>query len=137
MDRVTKKDCTIMLFIAIMTAAMLFGCKSTEYVPVERVRDIYHNSVDTVRDSVYLDRFRNVWFNGDTVHVVENIREYIYRYRVSNDTVKETDTLYVRYTVEKQLTRYQRFKQDYFELISVTLIFVVILLRALHKRCRL
>lgn len=134
MGGITKKDWLFMLFIALVTAAMLFGCKSIEHVPVERVRDVYHNSVDTVMDSVYKDRFRNVWFNGDTVHVVENIREYVYRYRVSNDTIHETDTVYVRYTVEKQLTKYQRFKQDFFESIFVVLILMGGFL--FFKRCK-
>ena len=100
--------------VCLLLAALLSGCRVTEYVPVEvetvktdttyvsllRVDSVYH------RDSVFVEH------KGDTVWL-EKYR-YIYKYKVQTDTLwhERTDTISVPYPVEKQLTRWQQFKMD-------------------------
>lgn len=101
------------LFLILLTAAILSGCRTVEYYPVETVRTdtIYVNrlSVDSVmvRDSIYIVE------RGDTV--LEHRYHYIYKYRDRVDTLymSKTDTISVPYPVEKQLTKWQQTKVDY------------------------
>lgn len=101
------------LFIILLTTAILSGCRTVEYYPVETVRTdtIYVNrlSVDSVmvRDSIYIHE------RGDTV--LEHRYHYIYKYRDRVDTLylASRDTVSVPYPVEKELTRWQSVKVDY------------------------
>ena len=97
----------------ISIAAILSGCRTIEYYPVETVRTdtIYVNrlAVDSilVRDSIYVRE------KGDTI--LEHRYHYIYRYKDRVDTLylASRDTIGVPYPVEKELTRWQSFKVDY------------------------
>ena len=117
------------LFLILLTAAILSGCRSIEYYPVESVRTdtIYVNrlAVDSVlvRDSVYIHE------RGDTV--TEYRYQYVYRYKDRVDTlyISSRDTVSVPYPVEKELTRWQRTKVDYggwaIGIVFVTILVVV------------
>lgn len=101
------------LFIILQTTAILSGCRTIEYYPVETVRTdtVYVNrlAVDSVmvRDSIYIHE------KGDTI--LEHRYHYIYRYKDRVDTLylASRDTVSVPYPVEKELTRWQSFKVDY------------------------
>ena len=101
------------LFIILLTTAILSGCRTIEYYPVETVRTdtVYVNrlAVDSVmvRDSIYIHE------KGDTI--LEHRYHYIYRYKDRVDTLylASRDTVSVPYPVEKELTRWQSFKVDY------------------------
>ena len=101
------------LFLILLTAAILSGCRTVEYYPVETVRTdtVYVNrlAVDSVmvRDSIY------IYEKGDTV--TEHRYHYIYKYRDRVDTLylASRDTVSVPYPVEKELTRWQSVKVDY------------------------
>ena len=107
-------DMKILRFLLCFTAlALLCGCRTIEYYPVETVRTdtVYVNrlAVDSVmvRDSIYIHE------KGDTV--TEHRYHYIYKYRDRVDTLylASRDTVSVPYPVEKELTKWQSFKVDY------------------------
>lgn len=81
---------------------LLTGCKSTEYVPVERVRDVYHNTTDTVRDSIRHDVYVKEWMKGDTVYRDSIDVRYVDRWRVKHDTVIEVDSIPVITPVKEE-----------------------------------
>jgi len=95
----------------------LCGCSRVQYVPVETVRydSVYiHN---TARDSVYISdsTYTLVKAVSDTIIITQYRELTKYRDRTRNDTIvsTRTDTIRVPYPVEKQLTRWQRWKQDF------------------------
>lgn len=79
--------CLLALFVFLMLLLAVTGCTTTKYVPVEVTRDVYHNTTDTVRDSIYHDVFHDVYVKGDTVY--NNKTEYLYKWKYIN----KTDTL--------------------------------------------
>ena len=103
----------IHLFITIiLLASAICSCRSVKYVPVESVRQdtVYVNRLQ--RDSVYVADSVFVREKGDTVQIVRT--RYIDRFRNRADTLRmiSTDTIRVPYPVERELTRWQRFKLD-------------------------
>lgn len=95
----------------VMVLLMLCGCR-TEYVPLETVK----------KDSVYLDKWRkDSIFVRDSVYVREkDDTVYMYKYKhVYIDKLK-TDTMYVFRTdsvdvpvpVERELSRWERWKME-------------------------
>lgn len=103
----------IHLFITIiLLASATCSCRSVKYVPVESVRQdtVYVNRLQ--RDSVYVADSVFVREKGDTVQIVRT--RYIDRFRNRADTLRmiSTDTIRVPYPVERELTRWQRFKLD-------------------------
>ena len=95
------------LSIILLMAAILSGCRSIEYYPVETVRTdtVYVNrlAVDSVmvRDSIFIHK------KGDTV--LEHRYHYIYRYKDRVDTLylARRDTVSVPYPLEKELNKWQ------------------------------
>lgn len=88
----------IYIVSACIIALIFCGCTSTKYIPVETVRDVYHHSTDTIRDSISHTVYVNQYVKGDTVY---NDRvEYIYkdRWRVHDSIVIQRDS--IRYPVE-------------------------------------
>lgn len=94
--------CLLATSAIILILLLLTGCKTTKYVPVEVTRDVYHNTTDTVRDSIFHDVFHDVYVKGDTVY--NNKTEYLYKYKYINktDTLAVIDSIpYTVTTVEK------------------------------------
>ena len=94
----------------------LAGCKTVKFVPVPEYHTLYKTRVDTVQrwDSVY---FRDSVFTatkGDTVYLTKTHWRERFRkiYHVKADTVMQRDSVRVPYPVEKQLTKWQRWKMD-------------------------
>ena len=95
-------------------AVLLAGCKTREFVEVERIlRDTTYITKE-VRDSVFLHDSVSVKERGDTVFVERWHTKY--RERLQTDTVyrSRTDTVPKPYPVEKlverQLTGWQRLR---------------------------
>ena len=101
---------TAVLWLAVLLLMSLAGCRGVKYVPVETVRtdSIYLNKLQ--RDSIVKYDSIYVRDKGDTVWL-EKYR-YVYRDRVVRDTVYvgRTDSVQVPYPVERELTRWQRFR---------------------------
>lgn len=103
----------LLLFFVIMS---LTGCKTVKFVPVPEYHTLYKMRVDTVQrwDSIYFRDSVFIAAKGDTVfltktHWRERLRNV---YHVKVDTVMQRDSIPVPYTVEKQLTKWQRWKMD-------------------------
>lgn len=121
-------------WLAILMLALLCGCTTTKYVPVESVRTEYRDH-DVLRvDSVMLHDSVVIRSAGDTV-LMEKWR---WRDRVSivRDTVSvtKTDSIQVPYPVEKQLTRWERTKMDWGGWAMLALMVVMATLAWLWKR---
>lgn len=120
--------------IAVLCMIMLLsGCKTTRYVPVERMRTEYKDRVvavhDTVRDSVLVlnDVYRHdsvsVLSRDDTVYVERwhtllqsiQLRNRAERSKAAHDTlyVTRTDSVRVPVPVERKLTKWERVKMDF------------------------
>lgn len=119
--------------IACVIISMLFGCKTTRYVPVESVRTEYKDRVvavhDTVRDSVLMlnDVYRHdsvlIRMKGDTVYVERwhtlmlnsQLRNRAERSKAAHDTlyVTRTDSVRVPVPVERKLTKWERVKMHF------------------------
>lgn len=84
----------IIYIISACVIALIFcGCTSTKYIPVETVRDVYHNTTDTIRDSVSHTVYVNQYVKGDTIY---NDRiEYLYkdRWKVHDSIVILRDSI--------------------------------------------
>ena len=88
----------IYIISACIIALIFCGCTTTRYIPVETVRDVYHNTTDTIRDSISHTVYVNQYVKGDTIY---NDRvEYLYkdRWRVRDSIVILRDS--VAYPVE-------------------------------------
>ena len=94
----------IYIISACIIAVIFCGCKSTKYIPVETVRNVYHNTTDTIRDSINHTVYVNQYVKGDTVF--RDRIEYLYkdRWRVRDSIVIQRDS--VAYPVE--VIKYQK-----------------------------
>lgn len=114
----------------IFLAAILYSCKSIQYVPVETMkRDTTYLSqtkIDSIyhRDSIYVER------KGDTVYLSKY--KYLYKYIEKHDTLwrEKVDTVRVAYPVEAQLTKWQKIKINIGEYLITAIALVIIWLCA-------
>lgn len=108
----------------------LVGCKTIEYVPVEKVVE----KEIVKRDSIYITKvkvdsikevdsvFVNTYIKGDTIY--QDKYKYVYRYKdkvrvdtlwvfgIDSVVVDSTKTITITKEVEKPLTWWQKLKQD-------------------------
>lgn len=118
------------IIVLILLAIMLYGCKSIQYVPVETIkRDTTYISqikIDSIyhRDSIYVEH------KGDTVYLSKY--KYLYKYIEKRDTLwhEKTDTIQVAYTVEAQLSKWQKIKINMGEYLIAAIALVIIWLCA-------
>ncbi len=109
------RQLTSAVYLAAVTVAvaLLCGCTSTKYVPVETVKTEYVDRESARVDSVTLRDSVFVRSGGDTIWV----EKWRWRDRVSRAsdtvTVVKTDSVQVPYPVEKPLTRWQQAKMDF------------------------
>lgn len=114
---------------------MIVSCRSVKYVPVETVKtdSVYVNKVQ--RDSIRLQDSIFVFVKGDTVRIEKY--KYLYRDRVVRDTVRlvERDSVQVPVPVEKELSRWQRWKQEVggFAMAGITVLLAVGIFRIVRK----
>ena len=104
-----------MLSILLVTLC-LTGCKTVKFVPVPEYHTLYKTRVDTVQrwDSVYFRDSVFIAAKGDTVYLTKTHWRERFRnvYHIKADTVMQRDSIPVPYPVEKQLTKWQRWKMD-------------------------
>jgi len=128
--------------LAFLTAALLAGCTSVRYVPLENVS---HDSVYIdrwLRDSIYLHDsvFVSRWAQGDTVYVDKVVTRYKYRDRWRYDTVAvvRTDSVQAPYPVEKDLSWWEKTRMYSFPIlvamVAVLAFVVVWLVKKLRKK---
>ena len=140
---------TLSILLALLWLLSLTGCKTVRYVPVPEYHTLYKTRVDTVQR---LDSVRDVqWMTvrevdstqlaalGIQIKGLKNallIERNKLLQKMSNekthkiDTVMQRDSIPVPYPVEKQLTKWQRWKMDLggwaMGVAAVLVIFVVI-----------
>nr|DAO41757.1 MAG TPA: hypothetical protein [Crassvirales sp.] len=104
-----------MLSILLVTLCLI-GCRTVRYVPVPEYHTLYKTRVDTVQrwDSVYFRDSVYIAVKGDTVYLTKTHWRERFRnvYHIKADTVMQLDSIRVPYPVEKQLTKWQRWKMD-------------------------
>ena len=119
----------------ILLASAIWSCRSVKYVPVETVKtdSVYVNKVQ--RDSIRLQDSIFVFVKGDTVRIEKY--KYLYRDRAVRDTVRlvERDSVQVAVPVEKELSRWQRWKQEVggFAMAGITVLLAVGIFRIVRK----
>ena len=103
----------LFLFFVIMS---LTGCRTVKFVPVPEYHTLYKTRVDTVQrlDSVYFRDSVFIAAKGDTVYLTKTHWRERFRnvYHIKTDTIMQRDSIRVPYPVEKQLTKWQRWKMD-------------------------
>lgn len=113
------------IIVLIFLAAILYSCKSIQYVPVETIkRDttyISQTKIDSIyqRDSIYVEH------KGDTVYL--NKYKYLYKYIEKHDTLwrEKVDTVQVAYPVEAQLTKRQKIKINMGEYLITAIALII------------
>lgn len=107
--------------ISIIIACLIFllllsGCKSVQYVPVEKVKTEYVSKTDTFiqKDFVYLKDSIFVESKNDTVVIHKWHTSFKDRFieKTITDTVIKVDSIQVPYPVEKKLSTWQSLKID-------------------------
>ena len=123
------------VFCLLSVCLMIVSCRSVKYVPVETVKtdSVYVNKVQ--RDSIRLQDSIFVFVKGDTVRIEKY--KYLYRDRVVRDTVRlvERDSVQVPVPVEKELSRWQRWKLDLggFAMAAIAITVLVVVGRMVYK----
>lgn len=100
------------ILIFIIALVGFVSCRSIKYVPVESVR---HDSIYITkhqRDSIFQRDSIYVLDKGDTIIIYKD--KYIYVYNNKTDTIfrNTTDTITQVVEVERELTRWQKFRMD-------------------------
>ena len=112
--------------VILMLLAGVFSSCRTQYIPVETIKTEYHTR-DSIRyDSIYQQDSVYVAVKGDTVY--EYKYKYLYKYQYINktDTLMKTDSIQIPYPVEKQLSKWQRFKLDFGGVVMLLVVIIVI-----------
>lgn len=107
----------LLIIVGMLAVFCLSGCKTTKYVPLEKV--VYLESVrhDTLhkRDSIYIRDSISTSQKGDTVFRDRWHRETILKevYKNKTDSFIKRDSIPVPYPVEKELSKWERFQLKY------------------------
>lgn len=114
------------VLVILMLLAGVFSSCRTQYIPVETVKTEYRVRDSIRHDSVYRQDSVYVTVKGDTVY--EYKYKYLYKYQYINrtDTLMKTDSIQIPYPVEKQLSKWQRFKLDFGGTAMLIVIMIVI-----------
>ena len=83
----------IYIISACIIALIFCGCTTTKYIPIETVRDVYHNTTDTIRDSIRHTVYVNQYSKGDTIFKERVESLYIDRWRVRDSIVIQRDSI--------------------------------------------
>ena len=132
-----SKRTLIWLAIMIVAVALLSGCKSIQYVPVETVKTdtLYQKVVQ--RDSIHVHDSVTIRLKGDTVIFEKYHTKYIDR--LLRDTVyrSRVDSIAVPYPVERKLSKWEQVCIDYGKImLGATLILLVVAVWWLVRKIR-
>lgn len=116
----------VRMIILVFLVAVLYSCKSIQYIPVETIkRDTTYISkikIDSIyqRDSIYIEH------KGDTVYL--NKYKYVYKYIEKHDTLwqEKVDTIQIAYPIEAQLTKWQKIKINMGEYLIAAIVLIII-----------
>lgn len=113
------------LVILMMLGGGFSSCR-TQYIPVETIKTEYRVRDSIRHDSVYQQDSVYVTVKGDTVY--EYKYKYLYKYQYINrtDTLMKTDSIQNPYPIEKQLSKWQRFKLDFGGTAMLIMIMIII-----------
>ncbi len=133
-----KEDLWNTLKIAVLAAIVLLlaSCKTTErveYVPVETVKTEYRDRLVETFDSIHVHDSVFLAVKGDTVYKYK--QQLIYKNKFVHDTVYVgiRDSIPVPYTVEKELSVWDKFKVDYSGWIILTLLILLTCIVLLYR----
>lgn len=120
---------------AMLWSILLSSCGNIRYVPVETVRtDSVYNTVYR-RDSIYMRDSVYILDKGDTVYQFRY--KYLFMDKVKHDTlyIEKTDSVRVPYPVEKELTRWQSFKQEAggFAIATIVVVLLIVFGKMVYK----
>lgn len=114
---------------AVLLGTAICSCRSVKYVPVEKVRrdTLYINKVR--RDSIVKYDSVHVREKGDTVYLEKYRYLFVDKWRTDTVYLSRTDSVQVPYPVERELTRWQRFRMEvggftFFALVALALVAV-------------
>lgn len=107
----------LLVVSGLLAAFLLTGCRTTRYVPVDKL--VYRESVkhDTLHklDSVYVHDSISTFIKGDTLfrdrwHEKTVLKEI---FKNKTDTFIKRDSIPVPYPVEKELSKWEQFQLKY------------------------
>lgn len=109
----------------LLVTFLLLGCKSVEYIPVEKVKTETIYRYDTVRtaDSVLINAIDTIIVRGDTVTKVKWRTRDIVRnvYKTKTDTVSRIECMEVPNMIVKDLTTWQKMRMNVGDVTLVAL----------------
>lgn len=103
---------------------LFIGCKTIEYVPVEKVKIEYRDKIE--KDSIYINDSIYIHEKGDTVYFEKWHTKYIEKLRV--DSIIKIDSIAVPYPVEKivkvekSLSKWQKLRMNLGGLFIIALL---------------
>ncbi len=128
------------IYIAISYLALvilllaLMGCTTTKYVPIESTRTDtvyrYRLNIDSITstDSIFVKEY----IKGDTMFVLKTKWKIVEQIKIRYDTIYQSknDSIQVPYPVEKELTKWQKTKQEVggvaIGIATIGIIFVIV-----------
>lgn len=126
------------LIYVVIAMLMMGGCFCscrTQYIPIETVKTEYRTRDSLRYDSIYRRDSVYLTVKGDTVYQYQYKYLYKYKYVDRTDTLIRTDSIPIPYPIEKQLSKWQQFKQDFGGTAMLIVIIIVFIMagRAVHK----
>lgn len=122
----------------LLLALALAGCRTTRYVPTEKVVYRYLSKTDSIllHDSVWIHDSVTSVTRGDTTYIDRWHNKYAYKniYRLRVDSIIKKDSIPVPYPVEKELSKWQRFELKYSSLAFGFACAVIVFLLAINYR---
>lgn len=129
------------VIIGLLATFLLAGCRTTRYVPMERVveKEVMKHDTLVRNDSVWVHDSVMVRMEGDTKYVDRWHTKLEYRnvYRNRVDSFIKRDSIPVPYPVEKELSSWQKAQLKMANwLLGVVVLVVIYFLWKLYRRRR-
>lgn len=133
---------TVLFWLVFLVLVFCLGSCRTKYVSVPEYHTEYITKTDsfTQRDSIFVKDSVYMWMQGDTIYKEKFsvIYKDRWRDRYLCDTIIKTDSIRVPYPVERQLTKWESFKQQLgtYTVIAVMiglLAVIIMLIMAIRK----
>ena len=129
------------VIIGLLATFLLAGCRTTRYVPMERVveKEVMKHDTLVRNDSVWVHDSVMVCMEGDTKYVDRWHTKLEYRnvYRNRVDSFIKRDSIPVPYPVEKELSSWQKAQLKMANwLLGVVVLVVIYFLWKLYRRIK-